>query len=81
MQEERFRGHLTQSTSKFGSGTQSGKAILSTNTLISQVENKYWIIDSNCSHHMSNDMKKFVKFKSHDGGIIRVGNNVAYHIT
>ena len=26
-------------------------------------------------------MNKFVKFKNHDGGIVRVGNNVAYHIT
>ena len=46
--------------------------------LISQ---KDWIIDSGCSHHMTSDMRKFVKFRSHNGGIIRVGNNVAYHIT
>ena len=25
-------------------------------------------------------MRKFIKFRSHDGGIFRVGNNVAYHI-
>ena len=25
-------------------------------------------------------VKKFVKFKIHDGGIVRVGNNVACHI-
>ena len=48
--------------------------------LISQVEKKYWIIDSSCSHHMTSDMNKFVKFKSHDGGIVRVGKNVACHI-
>ena len=30
---------------------------------------------------MTSDMNKLVKFKNHDGGIIRVGNNVAYHIT
>ena len=48
--------------------------------LISQVEKKYWIIDSNCSHHMTSDMSKFVKFKSHGGGIVRVGNNTACHI-
>ena len=48
--------------------------------LISQVEKKDWIIDSGCSHHMIGDMNKFVKFKNHDGGIIRVGNNAAYHI-
>ena len=26
-------------------------------------------------------MRKFVKFISHDGGIVRVRKNVAYHIT
>ena len=49
--------------------------------LISQVEKKDWIIDSGCSHHMTGDMRKFVKFKNHDGGIVSVGNNVACHIT
>ena len=50
-------------------------------TLISQVEKKFdWIIDSGCSHHMTGAMNKFVKFKNHDGGIVRVGNNVACHI-
>ena len=39
-----------------------------------------WIIDSGCSHHMTGDMNKFVKFKNHDGGIVRVGNNATYHI-
>ena len=29
---------------------------------------------------MIGDMRKFVKFRNHDGGIVRVGNNVAYHI-
>ena len=29
---------------------------------------------------MIGDMNKFVKFRNHDGGIVRVGNNVAYHI-
>ena len=29
---------------------------------------------------MTTDMSKFVKFKSHDGGIVRVGNNVVCHI-
>ena len=49
--------------------------------LISQVEKKDQIIDSGCSHHMIGDMRKFVKFRSHDGGIVRVGNNAACHIT
>ena len=44
------------------------------------MEKKDWIIDSGFSHHMIGDMRKFVKFRSHDGGIVRVGNNVAYHI-
>ena len=30
---------------------------------------------------MIGDMRKFVKFRNHDGGTIRVGNNVACHIT
>ena len=29
---------------------------------------------------MTSDMRKFVKFKNHDGGIFKVRNNVAYHI-
>ena len=29
---------------------------------------------------MTGDMNKFVKFKNHDGGIVRVGNNATYHI-
>ena len=49
--------------------------------LISQVEKEDWIIDSGCSHHMTGDMSKFVKFKNHDGGIVRVGNNATCHIT
>ena len=48
--------------------------------LISQVEKKDWIIDSGCSHHITGDMSNFVKFRSHDGGIIIVWNNAAYHI-
>ena len=46
-----------------------------------KVENKHWIIDSVFSHHMTGDMRKFVKIRSHDGGIVTVGNNAAYHIT
>ena len=50
--------------------------------LVTQVEKKYdWIIDSGCSHHMTGDMNNFVKFKNHDGGIVRVGNNATSHIT
>ena len=42
--------------------------------LVSQVEKKSdWIIDSHCPHHMTSDMNKFVNFKSHDGGIVRIG--------
>ena len=57
------------------------KEIREESALISQVERKDWIIGISCSHHMTGDMSKFIKFKSHDGGIVRVGNNVAYHIT
>ena len=37
--------------------------------LISQVEKKDWIIDSGFSHHMTSDMRKFVKLRNHDGGL------------
>ena len=30
---------------------------------------------------MTGDMRKFVKFRNHDGGIVRVGNNGTCHIT
>ena len=50
--------------------------------LILQVEKKYnWIIDNGCSHHMTSDMNKFVKFKNYGGGIVRFGNNATCHIT
>ena len=39
------------------------------------------MIDNGCSQHMTGDMNKFVKFRNFDGGIVRVGKNVAYHIT
>ena len=49
--------------------------------LVSQVEKKSdWIIDSGCSHHMTGDMKIFFNFKSHDGGIVRFGNNAACQV-
>ena len=57
------------------------KEIREESVLISQFEKKDWIIDSGCSHHKTSDMNKYVKFKNHDGGIVRVGNNVACHIT
>ena len=56
------------------------KEIKEESALISQVERKDWIIDSGCSHHMTGDMNKFIKFKNHDGGIVRVVNNATYHI-
>ena len=49
---------------------------------LSQVEKKSdWIIDSGCSHHMTGDMNKFVKFRNHDGDVVGFKNNVAYNIT
>ena len=56
------------------------KKIREESVRISQVEKKDWIIDSGCSHHMTGDMSKFVKSRKNDGGIVRVGNNVACHI-
>ena len=29
---------------------------------------------------MIGDMNKFVKFRNHDGGIVRVGNKATFHI-
>ena len=56
------------------------KEIREERALISQVEKKSdWIIDSGCSHHITGDMYEFVKFWNYDGGIVRVGNNVACH--
>ena len=55
--------------------------IIEEKSLVTQVEKKSdWIIDSGCSHHMTSDMTKFIKFRNHDGGIVRVGNNVTCHI-
>ena len=51
-------------------------------SLFSQVDKKFdWIIDSGCSYQMTCDMNKFVTFKNHDRGIVRVGNNATCHIT
>ena len=57
------------------------KEIREEKALVYQVERKYdWIINSGCSDHMTVDMNKVFKFREHDGGIVRVCNNVAYHI-
>lgn len=57
------------------------KEVRKLKTLLSQVEKRAnWIIDSGCSHHMTCDMNKFVKFNSYDGEIVRVGNNATCHI-
>ena len=56
------------------------REITEASVLIWQVQKKDWIIDSGCSHHITGDMSKFVKFRSHDGWTVKVGNNVAYHI-
>ena len=46
-----------------------------------QCENKSdWIVDSGCSHHMIGDMNNFFNFKSHDGGIVSVGNNATFQV-
>ena len=37
-------------------------------------------IGNGCLHHMTSNMNNFLKFNSDDGGILRVGNNVAFHI-
>ena len=39
-----------------------------------------WTIENGCSHHMTSDMNVFIEFNSCDGGVVRVRNNVAFHI-
>ncbi|GLJ17031.1 hypothetical protein SUGI_0294660 [Cryptomeria japonica] len=34
-----------------------------------------WIIDSGCSHHMTDDQSKFLTLKEFDGGVVRFGND------
>ena len=44
--------------------------------LVSHVsKNDTWIIDSGCSHHMTQDKTKFEHFEHYDGGSVRFGNN------
>ena len=57
------------------------REIIEERALVAKVEkNSNWIIDSGCSYHMNSDMNKFIKFRNHDGRIVRVGNNAACHI-
>lgn len=49
--------------------------------LISHVsKNDAWIIDSNCSHHMTGDKTKFEHMQYYDGGSVRFGNNEPCYI-
>ena len=66
--KESFLGRLEELENELRQSRENG--------FVSQVENKFdWIIDIGCSHHMTGDMNKFFDFKSHDGGIVKVGNN------
>ena len=45
-------------------------------TLVSCVnKNDRWIIDSECSHHMTRDKSKFVTLNYYDGNSVRFGND------
>ena len=49
--------------------------------LISHVsKNDTWIIDSGCSHHITQDITKFEHFEHYDGGSVRFGNNEPFCI-
>lgn len=49
--------------------------------LATKVEEKsVWVIDSSCSHHMSDDKSKFISMKNFDGGIVRFGDDKVYVI-
>ena len=37
-----------------------------------------WIIDSECSHHMTDDKSKFKTFASYDGNNVEFGNDAPY---
>ena len=37
-----------------------------------------WIIDSGCSHHMTNDKSKFDTFEHYNGNNVRFGNDAPY---
>ncbi|GLJ33801.1 hypothetical protein SUGI_0679410 [Cryptomeria japonica] len=44
--------------------------------LVSQFDNSNeWIIDSDCSHHMTGDRSKFLSLEEYDGGVIHFGND------
>ena len=63
-------------------GDNLDREIREARALLTQVEKKIdWIIDTGCLHHMIGDMNKKFKFRNHDGGIVRVGNNATCHIT
>ena len=45
-------------------------------TLISHIsKNNTFIIDSDCSHHMTSDESKFENLVHYDGGSVRFGND------
>lgn len=46
--------------------------------LATKVEEKdEWVIDSDCSHHMTSDKRKFVSMERYDVGIVRFGDDKA----
>ena len=66
-EESNEKGH-SESDDELGFGDikedELDREIREERALVSQVENKSdWIVDNGCSHHMTGDMNKFVKFK------------------
>jgi hypothetical protein len=49
-------------------------------TLHGKHEKNYWVVDSGCSHHMTNDKINFVKNEKYDGCLVMFGDDIHANI-